>query len=354
MAIDTPSPPRVGDTTIPDALTATTFLATTDGGIARASFEDREWGVSHELVTKDVRCLAVDPTTPAILYAGTQGDGVYQSVDGGETWEFLGLDGVVVKSLAVSPHDPAVIYAGAKPAAIYVSRDGGLTWTKPPGFAKIPGRRLWFSPAEPPFVTAYVQAIALSPTDPTLVLAGIEFGAVVRSTDGGETWTGHQQGAIRDCHSLAFHATDGTRMYEGGAGLRGRAGATSTDGGETWIAPTNGLDRSYGWAVTADPEDPTTWYLSASTGPFAAHGEENARAYIYRWQENGPWERLAGGLPQPSFAMPYALCTLPGEPGLVVAGMSDGSVWYSATSGDAWERLPFSLGSIHRSLVLAR
>ncbi|MFC6733428.1 hypothetical protein [Haladaptatus sp. DYSN1] len=353
MAIKTRSPPRAGGITVPESLLATTFLATTAAGIARASFADGEWTVTLPLSHVDVRCLAVDPTTPAISYAGTQGEGVFQSVDGGVTWDDLGLAGRVVKSLAVSPHDSATIYAGVKPAGMFKSVDGGLTWTELTGFNSIPGKRLWFSPAELP-LSPYVQAIALSPTDPDLVVAGIEFGAVVRSTDGGETWSGHCEGAIRDCHTLTFHTTDGTRLYEGGAGLRGRGGATSQDGGATWIAPTHGLDRSYGWAVAADPEDPDTWYLSASTGAFAAHREGRARAYIYRWRGDGPWVRLGGGLPRPFAAMPYALCTLPGEPGLVVAGAADGKVWFSADYGDSWDSLPFSLGSIERSLVLAR
>jgi hypothetical protein len=50
--------------------------------------------------------------------------------------------------------------------------------------------------------------------------------------------------------------------------------------------------------------------------------------------------------------MPYALLTDPGAPGNLYAGLSDGDVWHSADRGDSWQRLPFNLGAIHRSLVM--
>lgn len=46
--------------------------------------------------------------------------------------------------------------------------------------------------------------------------AGIELGAVVRSEDGGRTWSGHRHGALRDCHSLTFHHSHAQWVYEAG------------------------------------------------------------------------------------------------------------------------------------------
>jgi photosystem II stability/assembly factor-like uncharacterized protein len=192
------------------------LLATTGHGIARAATQRVEgaWSVELTLADQDVRCLAVDPRHPQTVYAGTQGAGVLRSDDGGQTWRSSGLAGHVVKSLAVSRVAPDTVYAGTKPALVYVSHDGGTTWRELAGFRRIRSRRLWFSPAEPPF-TAYVQALALSPSDPGVIIAGIEFGAVVRSTDGGKTWSGHRRGALRDCHSLTAHLTHHGWVYEG-------------------------------------------------------------------------------------------------------------------------------------------
>jgi hypothetical protein len=62
--------------------------------------------------------LAIDPVTPATLYAGTIG-GVFISTDGGETWSEVGagLPSARVAVLALDPATPATLYAGT---------DGGL------------------------------------------------------------------------------------------------------------------------------------------------------------------------------------------------------------------------------------
>src|SRR5262245_4560235 len=231
-------------------MSAQVLLATTGQGIARAQGSvGGKWDVTFLLSDQDVRCLAADPLRPTVVYAGTQGRGVLRSADGGKTWRPSGLDGRIVKSLAVSRTEPGVVYAGIKPALVFHSRDDGEAWTELEAFRKIRSRLLWFSPAEKPF-TAYVQALAVSPTESGVVLAGIEAGAVVRSADGGQTWSGHRRGALRDCHSLAFHATHGGWVYEGGG--TGAGVSVSRAGGATWTQPRAGLDRHYGCAVAAD------------------------------------------------------------------------------------------------------
>src|SRR5260370_3397526 len=62
------------------------------------------------------------------------------------------------------------------------------------------------------------MGLGLSLDDPALMVAGIEGGAVVRSTDGGRSWQDHRRGAMRDCHQLAEHATLHGHFYEGGYG----------------------------------------------------------------------------------------------------------------------------------------
>jgi hypothetical protein len=336
---------------------AAVFLATTGEGVIRArrpgwaggeatAAEESglAWQVERLLPRLPVRCLALDPAGG--LWAGTQGAGVLRSVDQGATWRPAGLEGRIVKSLAASRD--GVVYAGLKSAGVAVTRDGGETWEELEGFRRIRGRRFWLSPAEPPG-TAYVQGLAVSPEDPELIVAGIEFGAVVRSEDGGRTWSGHRRGALRDCHSLTFHATAGSHVYEGGAGLR-RPFAHSRDGGATWTSPA-GASLSYGWACAADPGDPETVYVSATRGPGRAHGSRPAQARIYRSRGGSDWERLGGGLPDPLDAFPYALLTDPAAPGHLYAGLADGTVWFTPDHGDAWERLPVELGRIERVLL---
>lgn len=324
------------------------FIATTGNGLARASRSaDNEWRVEFLIADQDVRCLVSDPLNPQVIYAGTQGSGVLRSDDRGRRWRPAGLDGHIVKSLAVSRAEPGAVYAGTKPALVFVSRDDGAHWTELEAFRRIRSRRLWLSPAEKPY-TAYVQAIALSPSDPNIIHVGIEAGATLRSADGGSSWTGHLKGSLRDCHTLVSHPTNGDWVYE--AGGTGAGVAVSHDAGRTWTQHKAGLDRHYGWACAADPNQPNMWYVSASPGAMKAHSENNAQAAIFRSTGEG-WQRLAGGLPQPIDYMPYALLTDPEAPGHVYAGLSNGEMWHSADYGESWRQLAFNLRSIHRDLI---
>lgn len=332
-------------------MNTTVLLATTGHGVARATTHrgEREWSVDMTLADRDVRCLAADPMRPRIVYAGTQGTGVLRSDDGGLTWQPSGLAGSIVKSLAVSGVAPETVSAGTKPARVFVSRDGGATWHELTGFRRIRSRWLWFSPAERPY-TAYVQALAFSPSDASIIIAGIEAGAVVRSTDGGKTWSGHRGGALRDCHSLVFHPVHGEWVYEGGG--TGAGVSVSRDAGATWTQPRTGLNRHYGWAVAADCDHPEVWYASLSPGPLKAHSADNAQAAIFRATGGAGWQQLSGGLPHPLNAMPYALLADPVASGQVYAGLSNGEVWHSDDYGDTWRKLPLDLPAVHSMILL--
>jgi hypothetical protein len=332
-------------------MSQTALLAVTDVGIARAVAQQPEgiWSVEMSVANQDIRCLAADPFHPNSVYAGTQGAGVLRSDDAGLTWRASGLDGMIVKSLVVSSAAPGTVYAGTKPALVFVSHDGGAHWEELPSFRRIHSRRFWFSPAEKPF-SAYVQALALSPRDPDIIIAGIEFGAVVRSADGGKSWSGHRHGALRDCHSLAYHPTQGGWVYEGGGS--GAGVAVSRDAGATWTQPRGGLDRHYGWAVAADCHHPEVWYASLSPGPLKAHSMFNAQAAIFRSTGGADWRSLSGGLPQPLNAMPYALLTDPAVSGHVYAGLRNGEVWHSTDYGDTWRQLAVQFPAVYKLVLL--
>lgn len=327
------------------------FITNTHPGLTRAVLqEDGIWQTTKILEDQDVRCLTQDPANEGVIFAGTQGNGILRSEDWGETWQNVGLEGMVIKSIAISAAKPGFMLAGSKPPFVYASYDGGAMWHELLGFRKVPSRPFWRSPAEPPG-TAYVQSVAISPTDPDTVIAGVEFGAVIRSTDGGKTWPGHRPGALRDCHTLMFHSTDGRYAYE--AGGTGVGAAISRNAGETWEQPRTGLDRHYGWAICADPADPTIAYMSAAPGPMKAHSESrSSEAHIFRLNGN-TWEKLSGGLPDPLTSMPYVLLTDPTAAGHVYAGLHNGELWFSANYGDEWQALPLHLGRIGGALIMS-
>jgi len=178
-----------------------------------------------------------------------------------------------------------------------------------------------------------------------LILVGIELGGLMRSTDGGATWHDHAPGAARDVHSLAWHPRVEGRGYEAG----GDGAAWSEDAGETWRPANEGRDRHYTWSVAVDPSDPDLWYVSASTGPYAAHGGGDPQACIYR-REDGGWRPLGGGLPAPLPAMPYALVA--GDE-RIFAGLADGQLWQSDDRGEAWRACDLAGGELTRLHALA-
>lgn len=325
-----------------------TFLAASDGGIGRAVCQpDGAWQVEQLTFAHKVTCLAADPTNAHIIYAGTV-NGVLRSDDCGQTWRPCGMEGHIVKSVAVSPHDADLVYAGTKPAHMFVSRDGGQSWAELEGFRRIPNRWWWFSPAEPPDRRPYVMCIALSPTNPEVLLAGVEFGAVVRSQDGGRSWSRHREGALRDCHSLKFHTTNGDWVYE--AGGTGGGASFSRDGGLRFNKAKQGLVKHYGISCAADPEKPEIWYVCVAPSPFNAFGDK-PEVYLYRATGGAGWQPI-GWAAHPLSAAPTALTTVAGAAGHLYAGLPNGDVWHTADYGDSWRKLPFRFASIWFSLLV--
>jgi BNR/Asp-box repeat len=230
-----------------------------------------------------------------------------------------------VFSVAVGPDGAA--YAGMEPSAVHVSRDGGETWTELTALQEIPSKPRWSFPPRP--WTSHVRWIAPSPHDATLLLVGIELGGLMRSTDGGATFSDHRPGAQLDCHCLAWHPTVPGRAYQ----TAGGGAAWSADDGESWEPADAGRDRSYCWALAVDPEDPDAWWCSASPGPRAAHGGRDAQARIYRW-DGDVWRPLTDELR----SMPYALLA---RDGVLYAGYNDGQLKASEDGGETWEDVAF-------------
>jgi hypothetical protein len=273
------------------------------------------------------QCVAVDARDPDRVLVGCRGGGVFESEDAGSNWHDAALPAEDVFSVAYSPAD-GVAYAGCEPSALWMRRKGG--WEELSALRELPSAPTWSFPPRP--WTSHVRWIAPSPHEASLILAGIELGGLMRSEDGGTTWQDHRPGAQRDVHSLAWHPTEPGRAYEAAGG----GSAWSHDSGVTWEPADDGRDRHYTWALAVDPADPDCWFVSASTGPFEAHGSRPAEAALYRWRGDGPWEELDLGLPRPLDAMPYSLAAT-GD-GLVAA-LRDGHLYRSDDQGDSWRPL---------------
>jgi hypothetical protein len=247
------------------------------------------------------RCIAA---AGPLAFAG--GDGVWR-FDG--AWSRMPFDGDVF-SIAVAAD--GTVYAGTEPSALYRSPDRGETWEELDALQRIPSKPNWSFPPRP--WTSHVRWIAPSPHDGQVLLVGIELGGLMRSEDGGASFADHAPGAQPDVHSLAWHPSEPERAYEAGGG----GSAWSRDGGATWERVDQGRDRNYTWAVAVDPDDPDRWWVSASTGPYAAHGRGDPQARIYEWRGDA-WHAVGDTLQ----AMAYAFVHVDGR---LVAGLADGSL----------------------------
>src|SRR5262245_33658085 len=196
-----------------------------------------------------VRTIAIDPTSPSTLYAGTDG-GVAKSVDGGATWSdrSAGLDRRFVRELAIDPFDSQIIWA-ANIGGFFRSTDGAAAW-----------QRVESGPSA-------ADAVTLTPLVRGLVYAGLGTG-VSKSVDGGATW--HTSTITREdsqVTDLVIDPRDPDTVY---AGLF-RAGVfKSTNGGTTWAPSRNGLTDIDVEELVIDPTNPNLLYAATRSGVFAS------------------------------------------------------------------------------------
>lgn len=279
----------------------------------------------------DLHCLDASRAEPARVFVGTVDGRLLRSTDGGRQWKTVLAAGDRVTSVAVSPHDTDEIWAGTEPSAVYRSPDAGETWTELGSLTDLPSAERWSFPPRPQ--THHVRWIELDPNEAERAYLGIEAGAFVRTTDGGDTWEDHPTGARRDNHTLATHAEDPGRVYA----AAGDGYAESPDAGRTWATLGEGLDHGYVWGLAVDPGNPDRVVVSAARGARTAHYPSSARTHVYRRTEVG-WERGLDGLPDPEGTVRAVLDS--GRAAGRFVALTNRGLYRSVDAAATWSRLP--------------
>jgi hypothetical protein len=207
MAMDPVDPNTLylGETEDEDGAYA--LLKSTDGGQNWKSIWD--YGSSLQ---SDLNALAIDPVHPTTLYAGvgdagfyitpgSAGTGVFRSTDGGATWDITGLKDTAVTVLAIDPSDPSILYAGTQGIykeprgfqGLFKSTDSGATWVAVNnGLTELSG------------IGATITAVVIAPNNSSILYIGTSGSGVYKSVDGGANWSPFNDGLIsRDIRALA-------------------------------------------------------------------------------------------------------------------------------------------------------
>jgi photosystem II stability/assembly factor-like uncharacterized protein len=200
------------------------------------------------------------------ILAGTYGNGLLRSADGGRTWSRIeaGLTASAFRFLVADPGHPGALLAGTEPARIFRSEDAGQTWHELDGITRIDGHERWFLPYSPRAGAA--RNVYVTPGRPGRLLVAAEVAGLLRSDDDGRTWVCGPVTEDRDedLHHVTGHPDDPDLLYValGTASLTPQARgdpprrhggiARSRDGGMTW----NKLETDYTRATIVPPARP--------------------------------------------------------------------------------------------------
>jgi len=345
------------DSTKISAATTSGFLRSTDGG--------ESWNVVGNTVS--LFALAIDPTTPATLYAGNlSGYGFLKSTDGGSHFvsankglPLVSGNNPQVIAIAVDPSHPATVYAGTYGNGLFVSTDGAANWTR----------------ADSGIRSAYDAAILLAPGQSSTLTAGTLGSGVYRSSDGAKTWTQMSGGLdlslvyrlVSDpsAPDVYYAATfDGVQKSVDGAGTWQAAGAglptapvaalalaagasktlfagtlggglfKSGDGAATWSASASGLTDSYISSLTVDPTSPSTLYAGTS------HPDSSSQRVFKSTDGGATWTQTS--LDGKSFTLD-SIAVNPGKASQILVG-SKGVTGYfqSLDGGKTWSTISSS------------
>lgn len=246
-----------------------------------------------------INSLVIDPTDNNILYAGTGGSGVFKSIDGAESWTEINIYNIhndFVNILAFDPVNPGIIYQGGN--RIYKSTSAGNFWVEIASFS--------YS----------IVDIVINPLNPDIIYAN-----GYRSNDGGLFW--HYLGIpsilIED---IELSPDDTAEVYYV---LRDSV-IKSTNGGESW---TNIFDREYwgGWGIThikIDEDYPDNILLGTSNG-------------LYFSSNRGvSWEKIDGVLADLHIT---AIAFDPLNQDVWYIGTKEG-IYRGADNGSNWWKIP--------------
>ncbi len=223
------------------------FLKSIDGGAT--------WNYLN--LWSSLQSIVIDPNNPSRIYVDS--GGIYRSPDAGLTWTKSQSEARGV--LALDPSNSNTIYAGSQ--AVYKSTDGGNSWTKSSqglagtctdllafsnrvyfasnlGISKSEDGGASWQESHDRLIASTIPVLAVAPSSPNTIYAGIAGGGMYKTTDFGRHWTKLSGSFETTASGLWVNPQNSNDLW-----LLNRQLWRSTDAGQSWAAVPKVSDKMY-------------------------------------------------------------------------------------------------------------
>ncbi len=200
--------------------------------------------------------IAIHPQNNRNLLVGTVNNPhAFHSENQGESWSRFRNYPCSLSAARIIVHHPF------SPDTVFMASLHGM-------FRLIISQDSWQLLVPPGYPYNEIRALAVHPRFPNIIFAGGPFGNKWRSTDGGVSWTelytsgrtiGIDDFAIDPINDSVAYFVSGSMIYRLGVWK-------TTDLGQSWFCIHNNMDTlGFGEAVTVDPVDPQTVYVTKNS-----------------------------------------------------------------------------------------
>jgi len=296
------------------------YLATNDY-IYKTRDGGRTWtNLSQGMSYSRVIAMAIDPTYPATVYAGTKGDAVYKSHDGGQRWVSMrsGLDDATITSVVnqfiFDPNDAQHMFL-ATTMGVFETKNGGEQWTK-----KMEGMK----------EVLMVVTLTMDPTRPSILYAGTS-GGVYKSIDQAGHWEKVNNGLVPPGMLKTSRALNVTSILVDPYSPDTVYAATlsglykTTDAAQAWTRVGELLADQMIIAMVLDRTRQGVVYITGRDG-------------VHRSEDGGAtWKLINSGLTTTNVR---AIAQSATDPKVFYAGTNGSGLYRSKNAGETWEPMP--------------